>query len=1115
MGLARRKTFGPENAKPELKAPDPKREAGDQDQTIRFFVGDDIRDAAARKGVAASLDRLVSIARRKESFVPSEARRYDRILASLYRTIDKAVKGWPEEEAVRFVASTLEAVDALAGGISRPDELIAAVAPAVGLIEIGVRLGDRRVLALPPEEAADAAAAAPGFIGELLGSLEGRASAGTALAVLPNLVEQLEMRAGAESADQRRELWEKAARYLVDTSPRHGFDQGTVGELAGRLAAALRREEDVDDAIASARTAFHEARAPGIDEARARIEGTPEPVKGALLQILDANRAAPEALLSALVSASEHGEALEPHAAFIASLAERSAATSALEMLVEGLDPKRLGPYETDVELQVALAVGGRDTPKEAELREATLAYAKAHPLSDPVPELRAFADRWLAAADVLDDPPVASAIAASPYAADVGFVRQVVEHLPPVEQAFPKLERTAIAGALAELFDPNRTNFSPPEDLLDSLLQEAAPLVAKDPKKQTVLFDLAVRLSRTMAEIADTGPLFNRVRQDWAEAIQHPEKLGKGGAMPQVALRAQNAVPSIGGFLEQYPELPLEAALTIGMHLSGDRFAWVSSQMEKTRQQDRLRALRDMVAACVDADRLGFIDTVRDAPASKKAIARAIDEVAKAFRENKLEEVPFDDWARALMEGRDPVFEREQASIEKTLAELNLQELADGPLDPEGVADILACKKQIAVMLERFVEGARAPTDTQYDLGCLRPVVMETLRSAASGAWPDVRYENEVGKRMMARLTPRQRQIWRKTSVTYATPPADAEADQAWLGQARVLLGGLERAMPQTLPLGEGLDWNEASLAKVRAAHSEAVDEVHHVPKGSEAHKAAGRKLGELTEALAFLELHHRLANLGDEVGAATLRDLAPLLESARARAKRHSTAEGLVEIVDRVLDGIRRLQGVATEGKYAADEDSLEALWTANQTGCLSVSGGASRIWGLPGAASDANIKRLRVYDGDRQTFRATMRFFPVKMDGYEGMALFVDNPKPDGGGGVEDRNLIHRHVLEKALEMGIPVMAGGLYQNSYTGWAELAKEGEARGLEVKRNLQVECFFEEGHTPYSHSDCLMNDGHGGTNFIGWIAKHRGDNEFWERSLDIQTVVMPTPAGA
>lgn len=702
-------------------------------------------------------------------------------------------------------------------------------------------------------------------------------------------------------------------------------------------------------------------------------------------------------------------------------------------------------------------------------------------------------------------------------------FADQVGKVLRAIQTSLPRADLEALATrdaagrpGVAELLDPSIRRRHPPAQFVEALLNPMRAALQHDPARQNDVARLALELSARLGNLDGEWqlPFQGRIVPDWAQALQNPARLTYS-ARPAAgtAIRAQQA-GTVEAFLAAHPELPLELAFTAGLHLDREQLAWVIERAGSATGRDTVRSLRDFVFACVDANRKDLIDIARTSPSPAKAISGTIAEIGREYRADRLAQLPWDELAAGLREGRDPLALLEKRRVEAGLAGLNLAELGGPNPDPAGMDTIARCAPAITSCLQYYEQQkALYPrTDAQIDYAPIIPAFMAVLRSVADGTWPRVKYENEVGRRLLSILTPEQEQLWRSEVVTSLGGAGDAGNDGG--RDALVLLRGLMRAIPREVVLSKALapiGFDAASKDKLTRQRGELLAELHDVEKGSPRHRELGDRLGLVGRNLAVIELQLALgARLAGPAGPeqvdgqpplpvgqnarALLTDLRPLLQDA-ARALRALGAPGSAAAATEALFAAEAGRTAPRQGRYAVDEDSLESLimsHTQASGSCLNYQTGFRR-WGLAGSAADANIRMLRSYDGEKFGYRAFLKLFPVELQGYAGPGLWIDAPMREGGGQPEDLQLLYRTAIRKASAMGVPLM--GTDQN-------LAKEGQAAGL-ATRQEQVTFSIDEGNTGAQHSDSLF----GGA---GNVRKSRGANPHWVIQKNVQIVLPP-----
>lgn len=656
----------------------------------------------------------------------------------------------------------------------------------------------------------------------------------------------------------------------------------------------------------------------------------------------------------------------------------------------------------------------------------------------------------------------------------------------------------------ILKLCDPSVRYRHPPVTFLTSLgyaLYAGAP---QDPAGQLEAARVAIRLAESFGNMdGDTDIPFQRIQEDWKEVAGNPAKLTPA-ARPQgtVSIRLAQSKGSLEGYLRAHSELPPELALAAGLHLSSEQIGWLVERAGAAHGRDTVRSLRDLVFACIKAARKDTIDALMASPSPQKALSGIITDIGREYRLGRAETIPWDLIIESLKKGGDPLAEIQAKRVEEGLKLLDLDALAEGKSDPDGMAEIARCATAITNCLTYYEQQKAEPNGTDRDIdhgACIAPF-MAVLKSVATGTWPKQKYDNEVGRRLLSILSPEQEAIWRSEMITQ---PNGAPVDEgARARDALQLLRGLAIALPMAIafdPELGPLDWTRGSLAKVRESQEALLREIRNVEKGSPRHRELGRSMAAINRNLSVLELKvaldERLVEPVQNIKMALI-DLRPLLEISKAALRRFGH-QGCLKAVLEALKSIQDLRTSSRQGRYAIDEDTLESLilsHTDASSSCLRHSGGFRR-WALAGAAADANIRMLRVYDGPRFGYRAFLKLFPVELEGYKGPALWIDPPHREGSGEAEDLQLLYKNAIQKGLAMGIPIIG------SDPTFTKLAEE---MGLATKLG-NVQFYVDEGNTGCQHSDRLF----GGA---GNIRALRKDQPYYLLEKPQLNIVMPEP---
>jgi hypothetical protein len=790
----------------------------------------------------------------------------------------------------------------------------------------------------------------------------------------------------------------------------------------------------------------------------------------------------------------------------------------------------KLEELDPESAVAVSLAVVGflNNTTIAAPMLTATIELAKKPHRDEPFHSLVWFVHRYASAASGLKDKfepeqiaRISERLAEITSAKEVENAAKIGDTLQAIVQSMPKVDPVAILESdptgqgVLELVDPKVRYRHPPVEFLTRLLEGASVDDRKSPERQLEFVRLALALAAKIGNLDGNPDIpFERMLTDWNEALAKPRALkDPPRAQKGVAIRASGAGEA-ASYIRANPEMPIELAFTAGLRLDRDQLAWVAERLARSTRRDAVRALRDFVFACVDANKKTMIDVIRQSTSPSKAISGVMAEIAREYRAGRLGEILWKELREGLEKGIDPLKAIEERRMKEGLSKLDLEDAAmDGSVPgavgaAAGKAMIDKCAPAIAAILKYYEQCTHGGCgDAGVDFPRLIAALKTAIKAVKDGTWPKVKYEGKINRRLLQGLTPEQEAIWRQEVVT----PAKGEPPPVVLNQsaqtAMKLLAGVQKALPmevrldvgeETLPAKErpafarketanrlaALAWDDASFEALKDANEAYLTALRASEKGTPRHRALGRRIGLIHRAFSVLQLHLAIRDVlahQKKDPAATLARLRPALANAEDTLRR-AGALGTADAIEEVRSVAQHARAMPPrQGRYAVDEDSLEALimsHTPNSGSCVNWKDGFRR-WALAGSALDANIRMLRTYNGDKFTYRAFFKLFEVEFPGYKGPALWIDGPHQEGAAQGDDLSLLYRSAIRKAIAMGVPVMEG---------YGSLTQEAQKMGIKTKQ-ASVRFSIDEGNTGVMHSDSMF----GG---YGNLTQLRGKNE-------------------
>jgi hypothetical protein len=1120
----------------------------DADTFERLGVKSELAEAhgAFLETCEADLESLGASGRALEPF---RAKQYTRTIDSFFKSLGKTLSQLEPDEAEAVAQASIAAMRKLVDAIGSNERLMPAIATLSSMLEIrgahepgALAKNAPKALEILIEFAREQEGQRGGhtafhLLRNLIEVLERRTKGLSAAQAQRGASEASEGgRDGfaGPGTVYRPAMWREVAAFIERTMPASGIDQTFGADLNMSVLQALAGGSTWQDALQTAEQQAIATWAPKHSAVLEQLGGLPPPLDGALADLIRANKTGDDALygsaqqFAAQVAAQrhrigEHNQAIVDDLAVICTQIERSPAAAKILDYFAGILPsllncgpdvlmevrRRSGALELAL-LDASAALNGFDAatigevknildalpePLDAQaalaildhLRSGAVTIPLAHALADRArhasdyDELVRFAGKfanYFVALSVLGDQagPVAAALAkgqgAAMPAAELAKIAQLGRS---ILRVLPGTPLTPLIGSDGDgrpgLADLRANLRHDPQPLLDKLL---GPIEAEPAEHRPELLRRAIHVAREAAMIdRDIGTAFPRIEEDWRFGLAQPQELSfvpKGGKLHLVRSGSE---PTGLEFLRAHDRLPPELAFSAGRHLDQQQLVWLNKNVQSFFNNGRVRVLRDLVFAAIEAQRLDLIDAFVAERVDHKTMMANAEFVAVEFRQGRLQQLPIDRLVQGLNAARDAA------------AEITGERLGGAPT-VGGQTALAKFKTQFDALI-----AATPPEGTVYAAKGKnwRDPLEQVMNAVAAGNLPAWRAQCDVGKRQLEGLTAKQIEIWIRDDVTGNPDPKQAERPE--VQRAFTLLKGLKEALPVEVRLGEfpgfeDMAWDQASLDRLRARHTELVAALHANERGTDEHRALSRQIGPVARRLAILELHQSLVQLAaspkDPVTA--LLENKALIHEALSSV-RQLGGRGTVDAMRQIRDVARTIQSSPRDGRHAVDESTLEGMFGAFTGGCLLVPGGSNQVSLIEHIAS-VMYKIGRTINAGTTEVRGFARLYRFTFPGWEHKhAIEMDVLKGPGGAVVNDagaKKMLHEHMLAKAEAMGLP------YLTEDPVAIELAK---AKGLTVLESQSVTFHVDHGHTGLHHAQNIENQ----TYWILWQHAHKYGN--------------------
>lgn len=250
--------------------------------------------------LAGAVAPAAKLAAAQNELTGNAARVYTRAWSSAQKVISAQLSALPEAERSEAATRTLTALARLADEVGANPLLPTALSAASGLIDTSIRMRARGTLELSSDDLQNLGEESVDAVLMLLERIGDRRGQSSMLNVLPRIVEELQLAHPKLDAGRSKALTREVARTIADRLPKAGTNLAELAQVTALVSKQVRtKNANLDRALDEAFGAYAATRDQAVAMARGGLDQN-QPVDQALGLLLDANPAAPDALLEAV-----------------------------------------------------------------------------------------------------------------------------------------------------------------------------------------------------------------------------------------------------------------------------------------------------------------------------------------------------------------------------------------------------------------------------------------------------------------------------------------------------------------------------------------------------------------------------------------------------------------------------------------------------------------------------------------------------------------------------------------------------------------------------------------------------------------------------------------------
>lgn len=247
-----------------------------------------------------TLPEMQALSQRAETLPAWRAVAFNHATERFYGVLHRQLSALPAKDRVEAAKISIEAMTDLVRWTGRPDIL----SPSMNAYSDLTAWASRPIPGKAPltlEELTQISDLASRTVRSVAPAIEGRSGLASGFNVLPALIAQIEKGAGEANIKDRLAVWEKVVSYIGTASPREALDQVIVAQLSRFLADGLKQHpKNIDLALAAATKAAHAEHQDFAKVSREHAQLVREPIRSALVEMIDQNPAGPPALFAAI-----------------------------------------------------------------------------------------------------------------------------------------------------------------------------------------------------------------------------------------------------------------------------------------------------------------------------------------------------------------------------------------------------------------------------------------------------------------------------------------------------------------------------------------------------------------------------------------------------------------------------------------------------------------------------------------------------------------------------------------------------------------------------------------------------------------------------------------------